>query len=95
MDITNIRFELAGYSITGQMVAAAAGVLVLLVATVVVRRGSRRRKDAAAAQAESVAHHESLVRSYRENVDAWHRRRDDFRGLLETARTSGSRNAAQ
>ena len=95
MDITNIRFELAGYSVTGQMVAAAAGVLVLLVAAVVVRRGSRRRKAAAAAQAEAVAHHEGMVRSYRENVTDWHSRRDGFRSLLETARTGGTGEAPE
>ncbi len=95
MDIANIRFELAGYSVTGQMVAAAVGVLTLLVAMVVIRRGNRRRKAAAAAQAEAVARHESLVRSYRENVNTWHSRRDGFRGLLETARAGGTDEAPE
>jgi hypothetical protein len=95
VDIANLRFELAGYSITGTVVLAAAGALTVLAATVAVLRASRRRRAAAAAQAEAVAHHERMVAAYRDSVAAWHRRRDEFRGLLETARTGGTATAPQ
>jgi hypothetical protein len=95
VDIANLRVELAGYSITGTVVLAAAGVLTVLTAAVVILRAARRRKAAAAVQAEAVAHHERMVAAYRESVAAWHRRRDEFRGLLETARTGGTARAPE
>jgi hypothetical protein len=36
-----------------------------------------------------------MVAAYRESVAAWHHRRDEFRGLLETARTGGSASAPE
>ena len=93
--IANLRVEMAGYSITGTAVLAAAGVLTVLTATLVLLRAARRRNAASAAQAEAVAHHERMVAAYRESVAAWHRRRDEFRGLLETARTGGRATAPE
>src|SRR5204863_6060341 len=90
MDIANLRFELAGHSITGQVLLAAAGVVTVLVAVFVLSRGARRRKTAAAVQAAAAAHHEDQVASYRAAVADWHRRRDEFRGLLEAARPGGT-----
>jgi hypothetical protein len=95
VDIANLRVEIAGYSITGTAVLAAAGVLAVLTATVVILRSARRRRAAAAAQVEAVAHHERMVAAYRESVATWHRRRDEFRGLLETARSGGTATAPE
>src|SRR5689334_2510831 len=81
-----MQLELAGHSISGQVVVAALAGLLVLVAVALVVRGARRRAGAATAQTGAETRYEAGVAAYRAQVAAWHGRRAAFHTLLEVAR---------
>jgi len=87
------HIELAGQTVSGQVLLSAAGLVVVLVAGLTLARSVRRRRAAAALQAASMSRHDEAVRSYKASALEWQRRREELRTLLDAAQSGGTAQA--